>query len=166
MKNYQPYYYKKINLQLIALDDLQDTLAWRNAYKEWFNDSQTIEPATHYQWFENYQKKDNDLLFIVRNEEDEKVGQVSVYNINQQTKEGEFGRFLVNPLFAGQRYMKTACEGMIQFCQDLLPIQTLYLEVKSNNLKAIQIYQTCGFVISHELENSNLLMRHIIQSNK
>lgn len=157
--------YDTVTLCLITPDDLLDTLAWRNTYRAWFNDSQSIELSDHLAWSEKYQKKDNDFVFIALNKHQDKVGQAAVYNINWQEKQGEFGRFLVNPAFASQRYMKTTCQAMLTLCQRILGLDVLYLEVKPENKKAIHIYQAAGFIIVKKQCTSNIIMQCNMMDN-
>ena len=142
------YVYDNINLALLSANDLTETLQWRNHYREWFNQSHTLTLIEHQVWFQQYQTKDNDFVFIIRNELNQKIGQASIYNIDWSKKKGEFGRFLVNPVHAGQQFMKKACLAMLELCQKQLALKHLYLEVKHDNLKAIHIYRSAGFEVA------------------
>ena len=142
------YIYDNLNLVLLRENDLLETLQWRNHYREWFNQSHTLTLADHQAWFHQYQAKDNDFVFIICNELQQKIGQASIYNIDWNAKKGEFGRFLVNPMHAGQRFMKKACLAMLELCQIQFALKYLYLEVKKDNLKAIHIYHSAGFELS------------------
>lgn len=150
--------YEDISLRPLAAEDLPYTLAWRNAYKEWFNTSDTILLADHLNWFAHYQQKTNDFVFIVQDQQANRVGQAAVYNIDWEKKNGEFGRFLVNPDFAGKSYMKKSARAMVALCGEQLQLSSLYLQVKPHNERAIHIYQSIGFTLADKRAGENLLM--------
>ena len=152
------FQYEEIYLKLLEENDLADTLIWRNANRHWFNDTSEVIWENHRNWFQNYLKKDNEFVFIVEDQQNNKIGQVSLYCINWETKSAEFGRFLVNPAFAGRGYMKLACSAVISLGQTLFSLELIRLEVKENNEKAIHIYLACGFIIAETSSNGNLIM--------
>lgn len=156
--NLSPFYYSQICLMPLTESCLQDTIKWRNFYKEWFNDSNEIVLTKHLQWFERYQQLNNDFVFIVENLEQMKVGQTSLYNIDWEKQTGEFGRIIVNPECAGQGYMKAACLATVDLAASILKLKSLYLNVKPNNLRAINLYKQCGFTIENDVNHANITM--------
>lgn len=157
----QPFFYETIYLKLITEEDLPYTLEWRNHYRQWFNDSNQIEFINHKKWFDRYQQSENEFIFIVMDKKNNRIGQASIYDIDWNKMSGEFGRFVVNPSFAGLGHMKMACMAMLKLSYDLLQMQSIHLQVKKNNEKAIHIYQSCGFHVSQLLENGCILMMHM-----
>jgi diamine N-acetyltransferase len=156
-KTISSFEFQTITLSLLRHSDLLETLNWRNNYRTWFNDSNVISLQEHLAWFKQYQQKNNDFVFIARNTDQERVGQVSVYNIDWKEKHAEFGRVLVNPVFAGQKYMKKSCEALLHFCQNCLELRYLHLAVKANNKKAIYLYQNLGFTMLNAHEALKIL---------
>lgn len=155
-----PFTYKNLTLSLLDFDDLPDTMAWRNANPAGFNDTRTLTLNSHTAWYHQYLLKNNDLVFLVKNIQEDKIGQVAVYNIDWDEHTGEFGRFMVNPEFAGQKFMQTACEAMLALSHQILHLHTLHLEVRPENAKAIHIYQKCGFSTSGIQPNQNIRMEY------
>lgn len=155
-----PFYYEQINLKALSEEDLPDTLKWRNEYRQWFNTQEPLSLDQHLKWFDSYKNKTNDFVFIVRDQEENRVGQVAIYNIDWSKKEGEFGRFLVNPDFSGRSYMKKSAAALLEFCTRQLQLKSIYLEVKPHNEKAIHIYSSVGFVVNQSQKNNNILMVH------
>lgn len=141
-----PFYFNDICLTLISIDVLNDTLYWRNVYREWFNHHDEITLDRHLAWYQHYLSLNNDFVFIVENKQQEKVGQTAIYHIDWDGHEGEFGRIVVNPRFAGQGYMRDACQATILLATQILKLQRLYLTVKETNKRAIELYDYCGFV--------------------
>lgn len=147
-KNINQFTENEITLRLIELNDLEHTLQWRNneSYRIWFNTTYIINASEHFTWFEQYLARENDFIFIVNDEQKNRIGQLSIYHVDWQNMQGEFGRFLVNPQFEGQGLMKKSCRAALSLAQKIFSLKKLYLEVKLDNMRAIYIYQKCGFV--------------------
>lgn len=145
-KHLAPYFYDDIKLKLLDVKDLNDTLQWRNypEHRKWFNSTHKLLCDEHKEWFNNYLKKEDDFIFIVM-KDNEKCGQLSIYDVNSVTKEANFGRFLVNPAHAGMGLMKKSCQAALALAKNILKLEKLRLEVKVENDKAIHIYKYCGF---------------------
>lgn len=134
-------------LRPLAAGDLEKTLAWRNRddARQWFKTTERIGLEQHLAWFERYQNKDDDLVFIVETG-GVAVGQVAVYDISREAGTAEVGRFLVAPEAAGKGYLFAACRALVDYCQSELQLRKVYLEVFENNQRAIRIYDEIGFV--------------------
>lgn len=154
------YHHKERGLFLRPLteSDLPFTLLWRNIYKTFFNSTNEIVLADHLQWYNHYQKKTDDLVLIILDAQNNRIGQAAIYNIHWESRCAEFGRFMVNPDFAGQGFMKNACEAMLVFSKQQLGLLKIHLEVKPENLRARHIYEQCNFKAVHVLENFNVFM--------
>lgn len=163
-KTQEIFGYGEIQLKLLSSDDLPFTLQWRNEFREWFNSTNMVSFEEHSQWYKNYLAKENDLVFLVQDKHGNRVGQAAVYNIDWQEKSGEFGRFLVNPDFAGKGYMGKSVQAMLQFCEDRLKLHSLYLQVKPHNERAIHIYKKAGFTVEASPEGQNLMMSHVFST--
>jgi RimJ/RimL family protein N-acetyltransferase len=106
--------------------------------------SDHIALAEHERWFEGYADKSNDFVFVLELP-GRLVGQLSVYNINNQNGTAEVGRFLMCPSARGHGYMSRGCACLIEWCRDTLKLQELRLEVKAENAPAIRLYKRLGF---------------------
>lgn len=162
MKNLDYYFYDDLILRLLDKKDLPFTLNWRNAeeFRMWFVTTNIISSQEHEKWFEQYQKKENDFIFMVTNTAGSICGQLAIYDIDWENKIGVFGRFLVNPAYSGQGLMKKALLGALKMAKDTFQLKELTLQVKSDNLKAIHIYEAGGF--AHRcLHGNNMLEMHI-----
>jgi RimJ/RimL family protein N-acetyltransferase len=156
--NLAPFYYAHICLTPISEDCLKETIEWRNFYKEWFNHDREIIWDKHLLWFYRYQQLNNDFVFIVKNQQQRKVGQTALYNIDWDRHSGEFGRIVVNPEFAAQGYMKEACMATLHLAVTVFKLKSVYLQVKSNNTRAIELYKKCGFTLGQSLDRENFTM--------
>jgi diamine N-acetyltransferase len=143
-----------ICLRPLGLDDLPLTLAWRNRDEAriWFKNSAIISTEMHHAWFEGYERKNSDYVFIIEAGATP-VGQASVYNIDMRTGSAEVGRFLAAPEHRGKGYVNAACAALLTLCKDYLHLDQLYLEVFSNNLRAIRLYEHHGFLITQRQDN-------------
>jgi diamine N-acetyltransferase len=141
---------KRVRLRPLAQDDLPVTLAWRNeaSIRKWFFSSQVVTPQQHHDWFEHYLTRDNDFVYII--EEilvlKKAIGQLSIYDIDWDQKQAEFGRFMIGETAAlGQGLAKEATRLLVEFAESEWGLEQIYLEVYADNLSAIALYQRCGF---------------------
>jgi len=137
-----------ISLRLLERDDLPRTLGWRNRddVRMWFFDSRVIDIETHTAWFDRYENRDDDFVFIV-NANDRPVGQVAIYNIDRTTAEGEFGRLLIGePAVAGRGYAGVAGKLACTFAWTNLGLSRLRCEIKSDNVRSLKACTRAGFV--------------------
>jgi RimJ/RimL family protein N-acetyltransferase len=135
-----------VEIRLLGLADLQATLSWRNREenRRWFINSNIIEWDSHVKWFEFYQKKSDDFVFVIESD-GERVGQCAVYGIDLQKKRAEVGRFLAAPDSAGKGYIKRGCQLLIETCWQQLALESVFLEVLEENVRAIKLYEKLGF---------------------
>src|SRR5579863_6718065 len=107
-----------IILQTISYDDFIATLEWRNRdeNRKQFIYDRIISLEDHQRFYESYQNKQDDYIFLVTNQNQDKIGMVSLYNI--QNKTAEFGRMLVNPEFTGKKLMKKALSELLLFAKN------------------------------------------------
>lgn len=144
--HFPPFGNDTVRLRLLQEADLPLTRQWRNQdnVRIWFKDTSVLEPEQHQRWFERYRQKDDDFVFIVE-AEGRPVGQAAVYGIDWQVRIGEVGRFLAAPEARGKGFVGAACGHLIRFCRETLRLRSVFLEVKENNERAIDIYARNGF---------------------
>lgn len=133
-------------LRLLEERDLSSTLAWRNRenVRKWFRFDKELTLDQHISWFASYLSKDNDFTFVF--EVDSKpVGQLAIYNLDRQSQKAEVGRILLDESCQGKGFATEALTGLIQIAGIHLGCQSVWLEVKSANARAIRVYQACGF---------------------
>jgi diamine N-acetyltransferase len=159
-KEIKPYCCNALILKLLEMEDLEYTRSWRNyeAHRCWFNNSDPISKEEHLGWFENYVKRENDFIFVVFDMENNRIGQLSIYEIDWLKRTAVFGRLVANPSYVKRGMMTKAVKAVILFSQEILSLNKLFLEVKPNNEKAIHIYKKCGFKIDSLNKASNLIM--------
>jgi RimJ/RimL family protein N-acetyltransferase len=140
-----------VRLRLIERADLEMTLGWRNQNREWFLDSSVLSMDQHLAWFEQYLAREDDYVFIIeRMPSNEPAGQISLYNIDKQTKKAEYGRLIIGDWSARrQGIAATATKTLIDYAFKNLGVETITLEVLENNFPAIALYRKCGFTLKN-----------------
>lgn len=142
-------------LRLLGAEDLPLTLAWRNRedIRVHFIHPDVITWEQHLVWWQQYRSKSDDFVFIV--EETQRlhrpVGQVSLYNIDLKKSEAEYGRLITGDNEARRIGLaRRATELLISWAFDSLGLKRIYLEVFKDNIPAVELYRSCGFVIDEE----------------
>lgn len=138
-------------LRLLLAEDLPMTLAWRNRkdIRVQFIHSNIITWEQHLAWWEEYKAKDNDFVFIIEETQQlhRPVGQVSLYNIDLEKSEAEYGRLMIGDNEArGKGLARYATELLISWAFNSVGLKRIYLEVFVNNRVAANLYRHCGFV--------------------
>lgn len=143
----QSIYAGELTLLALSEHDLESTLRWRNRddARKWFKNAATLEREQHEAWFRKYVDRADDVVLVAW-VGGERVGQVSVYDIDMSAASAEVGRFLAAPEFSGRGFIFKSCEALIEHCRTVLGLKYLYLDVFPNNEKAIKIYHALGFV--------------------
>jgi RimJ/RimL family protein N-acetyltransferase len=116
--------------------------------RRWFVHSEPVERAAHLRWFQSYQERDDDFVFVVEDvrHSPRAVGQASLYHIDWGAGTAEFGRLLIGePAARGRGLGLEATRSLIEFGFGPLGLRCIRLEVFSHNARAIAIYQHCGF---------------------
>jgi len=150
----------RVRLRLLAEDDLEMTLAWRNRddVRRWFKQSDIISMESHRAWFTQHQLVDDSLMFVVEDSlTGTPVGQVSIYAIDREAGEAEVGRFIAAPGVSGKGLIREAIAALVQFAFNELALQRVYLEVLSGNARAIRLYESIGFA-KHDEHDGMALM--------
>lgn len=87
--------------------------------------------------------------FILEDDHGERIGLV---DINQLHRRAEF-QIIVAPQAQGKDYAESATRLAIEYAFCVLNLYKLYLYVDVDNLKAIHIYEKCGFALECELKS-------------
>lgn len=133
-------------LRLLRASDLPYTLEWRNQEnaRKWFRYDKLLTLEQHNKWFAEYALKNDDFTFVF--EVDSKpIGQFAIYNLDRVNQRAEVGRILLDPSSQGKGYATEALIGLVQIAEIDLSCNCIWLEVKSENSKAIRVYEACGF---------------------
>lgn len=158
---------RKVRLRLLEESDLPLTLIWRNRHeiRKWFVHSALITGEQHRAWFRKYLELDNDYVFIIEHTANNfvAVGQASIYNIDWEHGQAEFGRLLIGPSNARRHGLaKESVKLLLKHAHDQLGIGEFDLEVFRDNFPALAIYESLGFAI--QSQESNLVRMRLVGS--
>lgn len=137
---------------MLEEDDLPTTLSWRNQdqIRKWFFHSDILTYEQHLNWFRSYQSSEDDYVFIIKElgSQNKPVGQLAIYHIDWIQKRAEFGRLMIGePSAQGKGLAYAATNLAIKIAFDQLDLREVYLEVLSDNKRALSLYQKIGFKI-------------------
>jgi RimJ/RimL family protein N-acetyltransferase len=142
---------KRIILRMLEEGDLPLTLSWRNKdhIRKWFLNTDEISEEKHYAWFLRYKELDTDFVFIILAKElgDLPVGQISLYGVDWQAGNAEYGRLLIgNPAAMGKGFGRQATRLLLEYGFEQMGLKEIHLDVKDGNEPAIAIYKAAGFI--------------------
>jgi len=146
---------------------METTLPWRNRdeARVWFKTSGLLSIGQHRAWYQRYQEKDDDFLFVIE-VNGKLVGQAAVYGIDWDAGHAEVGRFLVAPGEGGKGYISQACQALIHCCDDSLGLSYLFLEVLEKNQRAVRVYERNGFVEERRYDGLIRMSQSLDRANK
>jgi diamine N-acetyltransferase len=148
----------RIRLRLLEQQDLPRTLAWRNQdhIRRWFFFSERLTAEQHAAWFARYQQRDDDFVFIIEEAAGERpIGQVAIYNVDWAKGTAEFGRLMIGEAdAAGRGLAREAAAAAVALAFEQLGLQEIYLEVLPGNVRAIKVYEACGFEVTSRTEKA------------
>lgn len=142
-----------LTLRLLKEPDLPVTLAWRNRedIRHQFIHSDIITWNNHLSWWQKYKEKSDDFVFIIEDTAQLKrsVGQISLYNIDLNKSEAEYGRLMIGEFDARRKGLaKSATSVLISWAFNSLKLKMVYLNVLQSNTAAINLYKQIGFIVS------------------
>lgn len=111
----------------------------------WFTDESVIDADSQRLWFESYCQAPDDIMWVAVAGATDVLGAIAVYRINHVARCAEFGRLMVDPLRAqGRGLGRTLSEYALAQAR-ALGLRELRLVVKADNVRALALYESCGF---------------------
>lgn len=151
---------KRVNLRPLTSIDLPLTLAWRNdpSIRLWFVYSEIITWEQHQKFYCDYLMRPDDFIYIIElnDHEHNPVGQISLYNVNNENKTAEFGRLMIGEKTArGRGFAAEASTLIIEDAFLNKSLSEIYLDVFTENQSAVHTYSKLGFKVA--FQNNNML---------
>ena len=143
------YNNNKTSIRPMTVDDTPNVIRWRNApfVMNNFLYREPLDEATHLNWIKEKIETGKVAQFIIYSKELGKdVGSVFLRDIDQETKEAEYGIFIGEEDALGHGIGKEACETMVKYAKDALELKRVFLRVFEDNLPAIRSYEAAGFL--------------------
>ena len=137
-------------IRLLEETGIEQLRCWRNQahIRKWFVHNAPIEPDQQRVWWDSYRRRTDDYMFVIEDvgEGSGDVGAVALYNIDCDQNRAEYGRLMIRePAACGRGLARTATELVTEFAFDNLGLDEVYLEVFSDNQRAVTLYRSCGF---------------------
>lgn len=157
MKHDYTVEYGRVKLCPLSQDDAEKMRILRNQNSSRFFDTNIITQEQQRKWYELYLSNEYDYMFSVYLVKSEQwVGAVSIYNVDSEKKEAEFGRLLIDKQNVTEKGLGldttlAAC----QFAFDKLGLNTVFLEVMQDNIAAVKTYERAAFSIFNERKTEN-----------
>jgi len=150
---------ESLTLRPLSLEDTQFILELRNDLEmssNMFSDPPIYDFA-HIEWLKNTRNSID--LIIIENATADRIGRVSLTNIDFRHQKAEFG-IIIKKDMQSIGYGESASRMLIDYVFENLPIRKLYLHLFSDNLPAQKLYEKLGFVnegkfISEYYKNGN-----------
>lgn len=138
----------------IGAADIELIRKWRNQnyIKKRFINTGDISKLQQMQWFKNYLKKTDDMMFMIEETDifKTKIGTVALYNINTDKRSVELGRLMIGYAPAQRKgFGKQAVILTCLYALNILKSTDIYLTVLNDNIPAIKLYKQIGFVITN-----------------
>jgi diamine N-acetyltransferase len=154
----------RVRLRLLEERDLPQTLAWRNqdGIRRWFFSSQRLTPEQHAEWFARYRQRDDDFVFIIEEAGHphtgtrlRPIGQAALYDIDWVRGTAQYGRLMIGETdAAGRGLAREVTDALVALALGQLGLQEIHLEVLPGNVRAIKVYEACGFEVAGSTEKA------------
>lgn len=152
-----------IYLRQINETDMQYLMELRNDswVKQWFFSDASITLESQKKWYEQYQANDKDILYLIVSDLHDRIGSVGIDGIDSVNKTVEFGRFVIpDEKWRGKGFGRQIVKRVMKHCFEDMDINRISLEAFEDNLRAVHLYSSCGFVLE------GILREKVIKKNK
>src|SRR3989344_735869 len=142
-----------VKLIPISTNNLEFARKVRNQNRAYFRDSSCISKRSEQKWFENYQRAENDYMYVLTVNGTE-IGTAAIYNIDYPKKTAEIGRFAIDHKFKKRGFGKLLLKK-IEEIANKLNLENLYLEALEENIIAINLYRKFCFNLSAKIRTKD-----------
>ncbi len=159
-------------IKLINFVDLTNVekisvLHWRNhdAIRQWMYHPELILLDEHLKFIASLEHREDKQYFMVR-AQDDYLGVIDFVNIDFQQGTCDLGLY-VNPEIKIPHIGRQLISVAIVYAFNVLKLHTLHLEVFSNNLRAVKLYQRFNFsVLEHKKIDEKAILRLSLHHSK
>lgn len=146
---------ERITLREIEWDDLDSIVKWRNDLEilRWLFSYLPLSKTKQRKWYERYVEDETEQIFIVEaKEETIPIGTVELTSIDYKNQRAELGVLIGDESWQNKGIGKEALDLLIKFAFDEMNIRKIKAIVFEENVPAIRLYKSCGFVEEGVLE--------------
>lgn len=159
---------ERLILKPLVEENIEDLRLLRNREKKYFYSQEDISYESQLQWFANYQKKENDIMFSIfkKDSPNNYIGSIALYDINKIDKNAEFGRIVIDKKKCTDKGIGAeAIKALINFAFFSLDLETIIATAKLDNSKAIKVYKKIGFIERGKINKLNACLFEIRKDN-
>lgn len=140
---------ERIILREIEGDDLDLVVEWRNDSEilRWLFSYLPLSKTKQRKWYERYVEDETEQIFVIEvKEEKVLVGTVELTNIDYKNQRAELGILIGDKSWRNKKIGGEALNLLIEFAFDEMNIRKIKAMVLEENVPAIKLYKSCGFV--------------------
>lgn len=149
MKYFKKIIGDKVYLSPLRIEDSEIYVKWLNdenvaKYTHQLPKNHTIESERD--WIENSNKNGEYVFGIIKQENDELIGNCGINKINYNDRTATLGIFIGEDKERNNGYGTETINLLLGYCFDILNFHNVDLDVLSFNERAIACYKKAGFV--------------------
>lgn len=103
------------------------------------------------QWLKRQEEIDNDIIFMIELPAGISVGQIALYGIDFYQNTAKIGRIIKGRKECPEGIMTLAAETLVRWGFGCLKLEKIFLEVFTDNERAVSLYKRLGFRVSEML---------------
>ncbi len=150
---------KIIQLRTAIPEDCWDLLAWRNdPVSIQFSPTGKVEKETHRRWFNEKLCCENTKIFIITNEQQDKIGML---RFDKSGEESEISINL-NPKFRGQGYGEQSLRESLRTYFSNFPVEKVWARIMPTNEASIKVFRQVGFQQDETYKDTNGMERYLL----
>lgn len=146
----EPIESRRLRIRLIETGDLPITREWRNQphVRQWFFDDREVSAADHQAWFDRYLLRDDDFVFVLEERTTrERVGQISLFDIEWPQAVGEYGRLIIADRHRSRGLAVEATSCLLAEVFRDWELATVAAHVYADNAPSLRVFNRCGFML-------------------
>lgn len=157
MRHSYQFRYQRVFLRPLEQRDIEELRVLRNKNRFCFNTTNYISAEQQRLWFQNYLRRETDVMFSVETVGNPGVftGAIALYNIDLPAGRAEFGRTVLDKERVPEKGIGT--EAVIAVCRiafEQLGISEVTAEVLKSNPRALKAYEKAGCRTTGENDES------------
>lgn len=158
MKHSHHFEYGRVILSPLMEEDIEELRVLRNKEKSSFLTRQDIDRESQIKWYHNYLQKEDDIMFKIshRDNPDEFIGAIAVYDIDTSKKTAEVGRTVVDKAKNAQAGIGLeATKGICLFSFVVLGIEKITAQILKTNERILKVDTRAGFYIVSDRDDDS-----------
>jgi len=109
-------------------------------------------------WYKDYLKAKDNLMFIIYSLKQEQIGCLSLYDIDSKKKKAQLGRLIIQENYRRKGHAEKAISLVKKYAFEELNLEQLFLSVFEKNNPAFTLYKKLGFQIVKTRQRGKILM--------